>query len=148
MMKRNQIIQAIDEAKLAHENQMNNTRALLKWGDLTRMTALKKSNCRFNSWLDGAVFDVKKVLGEQFYIRLDMDQDEWHRDYVELYKIYSQRPKKGFFTKFFKGDELSPIEIKMLEFYKERLKTASNKLMNSVESAKRRVYAMPESRFA
>jgi len=147
-MRRNQIIEAIDEAKLAHEKQMDNAKALIQLGDLTKMTAVKKSNCRFNSWLSGSAFDVKKVLGEQLYIGLDMDQDEWHRDYVELYKIFSQRPKLGFIAKIFKNDELSTVELKMAEFYNERLKIASNKLINAVESAKRMVYAMPESRFA
>jgi hypothetical protein len=146
-MKKNQIIEAMDNAKSAHQQQMDNAKALLKWGDLDKMTAIKKSNCRFSAWLNGANFDVKKVLGEQFYIRVDMEQDEWHRDYIELYQIFSQRQKQGFIAKIFKNDDLSPIELKMAQFYNERLKTASSKLLNAIESAKRRVYAMPESRF-
>lgn len=146
-MKRYQIIEAIDEAKMAHEKQMQNTKALMKWGDLERMTAVKKANCRFSSWLSGSSFDVTKVLGEQFYTRLDMEQEKWHRDYIELYKIFLQKEKKGFLVKIFTGGNLGPIELKMAEFYHERLKLASNKLMAAIESAKRRVYAMPESRF-
>ena len=147
-MSRYTIINAIESAKSAHKQQMDNARALLKEGDLERMTAVQKSNCKFISWLNGSDFDVSKVLGEQFYIRLDMDQDEWHRDYIELYSVFSNREKQGFFSKIFKNDELTPVEFKMAEFYHERLQTASNKLLNAIESAKRRVYAMPESKFA
>ena len=146
-MSRYEVISAIDSAKSAHNQQMDNVRALLKEGNIERMTAVQKVNCRFALWLQGSDFDVKKVLGEQFYIRLDMDQDEWHRDYRELYELFSKRQKQGFFSKMFIKDELTPIELKMAEFYHERLKTASNKLLNAVESAKRRVYAMPESKF-
>ncbi|MFK5937327.1 MAG: hypothetical protein QM497_02920 [Sulfurimonas sp.] len=147
-MKKYEIINAIDSAKSAHEQQMDNAKALLKEGDLERMTAVEKSNCQFITWLHGSNFDVKKVLGEQFFIRLDMDQDEWHRDYRELYAVFSNKHQQSFFSKIFKKDELTPIEVKMAEFYHERLKTASNKLLNAIDSAKRRVYAMPESRFA
>ena len=146
-MDKNQAIKLINEAKRAHVNQMHNVKLLFQEGNLEAMTAVRKSNCKFESWLNGSTFNVKKILGEQVYTRLDMNQDEWYRDYLEIYKIFFNRPKQNFFSRLLGQNSINPIEMEMAKFYHERLAVASHNLINTIESSKRRVLALPSSKF-
>ena len=147
-MRKQDMIDAIENARQIHQNQMDKVRIIVRGEDVDEPTPLGKMECECGQWFYGNKEMMIKVFGHQLFERLDALHEKWHVEYSRIYEIYleHQKRKEGAIGKlFFKN--LNHKQKEKLGLYYRELKDVTKELMAVTESALRRVLALQESKF-
>ena len=144
-----EMIEAIENAKSVHLEQMQKIRDEIKGKKIEDPTALGKMECECGIWFHKNEQRMKEICGLQLFERLDASHEKWHNDYANIYKLFYVEEKKGLFTKL--KETLSSNEMMKLDkakLYYAELQKDTEELINTSDIALRRVKALSESKFS
>lgn len=147
-MTKQDMIQAIEQARQTHEEQMEKVRVIVKGEDVEEPTPLGKMECACGVWFYTNKEMMIKILGHQLFERLDTLHEKWHVDYSRIYEIYveHQKRKEGVIGKLF-FQNLSHKQREKLTLYYRELKEDTKELLNVTDTALRRVSALQDAKF-
>ena len=105
---------------------------------------LSKYECAFGQWLYSDE-KVKMLMGVQLYEKIESYHAQWHNIYAKVYRILVPK-EEGLLGKLFKHKP-SPLEIDKAKAYYDDLGQITETILHHLESAERRIQALPESKF-
>ncbi|MEA3370979.1 MAG: CZB domain-containing protein [Campylobacterota bacterium] len=146
-MNKEETIEAIANAKKAHENQMKKIVALLNGKEVENPTAVSKTECDFGKWLYADNNRLKEILGTLFYTNLETLHAKWHMEYSRLFAIFFKSKKRGFFSKAFGSNKVSDMEFDKAKLYYSELEATTKELLKAIASSQRRIEALNEGKF-
>jgi len=146
-MDKEKTIEAIINARKAHENQMKKIVALLNGKEVENPTAVSQRECDFGKWLYADNNRLKNILGTLFYTNLETLHTKWHVEYSTLFKIFFKPKKKGFFSKAFGSQKVGGMELDKAKLYYSELEITTGELLKAIASSQRRLEALNEKKF-
>jgi len=146
-MDKEKTIEAICNARKAHENQMKKIVTLLNGKEINNPTAVLKTECSFGKWLYSDDNNLKEILGAIFYNNLETLHAKWHVEYSRLFDIFFKNKKSGLFSKIFGTDKIEEMEIDKAKVYYSELKVTTEELLKAMASSLRRLEALREDKF-
>jgi len=146
-MNKEKTIEAIVNARKAHENQMKKIESLLKGKEVDNPTAVLKTECAFGKWLYDENSHLKEILGSIFYNNLESLHARWHIEYLRVFEIFFKPKKKGFFSKAFGSNKIDEMEFDKAKLYYSELETTTSELLKVITSSQRRLEALREEKF-
>jgi len=146
-MNKEKTVEAIINARKAHESQMKKIVSLLNGKKVENPTAVSKTECDFGKWLYEDNNRLKEILGTLFYTNLETLHAKWHIEYTRLFEIFFKSQKKGFFSKAFGSKKVDDMELDKAKLYYSELEETTTQLLNAINSSQRRIEALNESKF-
>jgi hypothetical protein len=147
-MTKSETLEAIKKAKEAHELQMQKIKTAMNGQEVDNPTALEKTECTFGQWLYDDDSQIKEIIGSQFYAILDKEHTKWHTEYHKIHEIlFNDTKKKGLFFSLLKKKSIDPMELDKVKLYYVELEETTASLLQVLASCKRRVSALPISKF-
>ncbi len=147
-MDKEKTVEAIVDARKAHENQMKKIISLINRKELDNPTAVLKTECDFGKWLYDEDNNLKGLLGAVFYNNLETLHARWHIEYSRLFDLFFKNKKRGgLFSKIFGSDKIEEREIDKAKLYYSELEETTSKLLQAIASSKRRIEALSEEKF-
>jgi hypothetical protein len=145
-MDKEKTIEAIVNARVAHENQMKKIVALINGKEVENPTAPLKTECDFGKWFytDDR---LKGILGTLFYSKIETLHARWHMEYSRLFEMFFKSKKKGFFSKAFGPSKPAEMELDKAKLYYSELKVTTEELLKVMASSQRRIEALSEKKF-
>ncbi len=141
-------IEAIENARKAHENQMKKIQALLNGKEVDNPTSVLKTECDFGKWLYDDNNHLKEILGSLFYNSLETLHAKWHIEYSRVFDIFFKNGKKsGFFSKIFGSNKIDEMELDKAKLYHFELEATTKELLQVIASSQRRIEALNEEKF-
>lgn len=141
-------IEAIVNAKKAHESRMQKIETIIEDGVFVTFPVVTKAECAFGGWLYDVENNLQSILGSLFYNNLDELHTKWFSEYLRIFNIFQTQKKKGFLSKVLKKHVVDDLEIDKAKLYYVELKETSEELLKALGSSERRTRALPESKFA
>jgi len=146
-MNKENALNAIHEAKKAHELQMEKIEATINGKDIQNPTAVVRTECSFGRWLYDENNHIKEILGLQFFTNLEVAHTKWHNEYMKIYDIFFEGRKKAFFSDKLKPKKVSEMDLDKAKLYYVELKETTDELLRAIASSERRLSALSESKF-
>jgi len=147
-MTKSQSIEAIDNARLAHIQQMDKIEAILHGQNVDNPTSVSKIKCDFGQWLYGKEDKaIQFILGAQFYEQLDVMHERWHNEYAKIYDILFKEKKQGLFSKMFNKNKIDSLTLDRVTIYYVELQETTKELLHILDKSKRRMEAINESKY-
>ena len=148
-MKKSEMIAAIENAKLTHQEQMHKIELVISGEEVENPTPVSKIECQCGEWFNGNREAIIEILGLQLYERLDKSHEKWHLDYVNIYNLFfKEEKKKGLMKKLFSFTDNREMKVDKAKLYYIELKKDTEELLNITESALRRVSALSNTKFS
>ena len=146
-MNKEDAIESIKKAIESHKAQMVKIERLVYGQAVDNPTVVSKVKCDFGKWLYGDDNHVQKILGDQFYEKLDAQHEQWHVEYLRIYNIFFKDNKKNFFSKLIGLKKLDELEYDRAKLYYTELSETTTSLLASLGSSQRRLEAMNAAKF-
>ena len=140
------MIMAIEEAEQVHLTQMKKIKSEIAGKTIENPTPLSKRDCECGLWFHSNEEEMQTIFGLQLFERLDKAHENWHCDYENIYKLF-YKEKKGIFSKIFDSKESHDMKIDKAKLYYSELQRDTAELLKISEIAKRRVYALGDTKF-
>jgi hypothetical protein len=146
-MTKSEMIDAIENAKLIHLEQMKKIESEIAGIKIKNPTPPGKMDCECGIWFNNHKQIMQDILGMQIYNRLDVSHEKWHHDYINIYNLFFKEEKKGVFSKLFGlGEDDEMIRDKAKIYYQD-LQKDTEELFRISDSALRRIGALSDSKF-
>jgi hypothetical protein len=146
-MDKAQSLEAIKNARKAHELQMKKIVALINGEAVENPTAVNKTQCDFGKWFYADNGRLPKLLGALFYNELEVMHARWHSEYVRIFEIFFQNKKQGFFSKMIGTSKVSDMDLDRAKLYYSELEATTTELLKALAVSERRLGALNESLF-
>jgi len=147
-MTKEDALTAVKKAREAHELQMEKIDAALNGKEIANPTAVEKTKCEFGKWLYDPKNHIQEIIGSQFYENLDVEHEQWHREYLRIFNILFKNTKKqGLFSKILGKSAVDPLEVDKAKLYYAELQETTSRLLKALGSAERRISALQETKF-
>ncbi|MBU1659324.1 CZB domain-containing protein [bacterium] len=146
-MDKDHTIESIQNARKAHESQMEKIALLIEGKAVENPTAVSQTKCEFGKWLYSDDHHIKQILGSQFYDNIETLHSRWHVEYVRIFNIVFKEEKKSFLSKFLGVQKLDPMTLDKVKLYHSELNVTTSELLKALASSERRIMALPESKF-
>ena len=146
-MNKEKTLEAIQNARKAHEAQMAKILSLLGGTKPENPTTLSKTKCDFGLWLYEPSNRVEDILGSQFYTKLESLHAKWHSEYARIFEMFFKDTQKSFFSKFLGSGQLNPMELDKAKLYYAELQVTTNELLQVLSMSQRRITALNASLF-
>ena len=146
-MTKPEMIQAIENAKHVHIEQMNKIQSEIAGKKVTNPTALGKMECECGIWFHSHEKEMKNICGLQLFNRLDKAHEKWHIDYESIYKLFFKEEKKGLFSKIIGSSKPDEMTLDKAKYYYSELQKDTDELLTVSDSAIRRVSALSDAKF-
>ncbi len=144
-MKKEDCLNSLENLIKLQKNQMKNIYLVIHINKKNiPLTSTNHNECQTGKWLNSS--HAKEVLGPQTFEKLEQKHKEWHKIYQKIYDILFSN-KKGLLSKMFSKSKLSPMDEDRVKAYYDELESISKEFIQILESAKKRVNAMSESKF-
>ena len=148
-MTKDQMLDAIENAKTVHMQQMQKIESEIAGKKIDNPTALGKMDCACGVWFHANEAVMKEILGLQLFERLDEKHEQWHKDYASIYNIFFKKEeKKGLLSKIIGSSSSDSMKIDKAKLYYSDLKKDTQELLKVSDSALRRVAALNDSKFS
>jgi len=147
-MTKQEMLDAFEQAEKVHLQQMQKIEDGMNGKHVDNPTALSKKECAFGSWFYANEKELRTILGSQLFDRLDKGHEEWHKEYLPIFNVlFKENTKTGLFSKIFGSGKIDTLALDKAKTYFVELHKASDELLKVIESARRRVSALPNTKF-
>jgi len=146
-MTKEKTIESIQKAREAHMLQMNKIASIIKGENVDNPTAVSKNDCDFGHWIYDDSNQMKRLIGSQFYEKLDKQHNQWHTEYLRIYEIFFAGNKKGLLSKLLGRKSVDTLALDKAKLYHSELKVTTEELLKVLAAAERRLGALSESKF-
>lgn len=105
-MNKEMTLNALQDAKKRHLEQMEKIEILLGGKRIKNPTPVSKTECEFGKIFYGQKEHFYSLLGAQFYERLDLLHEQWHKQYAKIDAFFLRRRVKVFYQNFWGAQKL------------------------------------------
>ena len=147
-MIKSEMLEAIENAKKTHLEQMHIIASALKGKKVDHPPALSKKECECGAWFYADEATMKNILGIQLFEKLDSHHEKWHQEYHHIYDLlFKEEKKTGLLSKIFKSDKIDELSLDKAKAYYRELQSSTDELMKVADATYRRLMALKESKF-
>lgn len=144
------IVEHLRNAKAAHIKWVQKAKLLINGMEVKEDSIpVDSTECKFGKWFysDGQVLNALSNNPLECMAKIERLHFSLHDVYMNIFKIYFNKPKSGLFAKLFgKKKTINEYESnKALEYYTE-LEAISVELLDEINRLERRVIAIPEEK--
>jgi hypothetical protein len=144
-MKKNDMLDMLNDIRKSHQNQMLKIENLLEGKNVSHPTEVDKFACRSGQLLYPNQEEFSNILGLQLFEKLDIQHTLWHEEYSKIHAIFFKE-KKGLFSKMF-GKKLDSLELDKAKMYYKEMLSASENFYHVLDIALRRISALSDAKF-
>lgn len=146
-MTKEQALDDVAKAKHALEVQMTKLKDLINGMDVPNPIATAKGKCEFGKWLYSYDNNMRNLLGELFYLRLEELHKQWFAEYMKIFDMFVHEDEKTFFSKLLNSSSISPLDLDKAKLYFLELEETTQELLLNLEKSERRLNALNPSKF-
>lgn len=146
-MNKETTLNALQDAKKAHVEQMEKIETLLEGKKIKNPTPLGKTECQFGKIFYGNRDYFYSLLGAQFYEKLDLLHEQWHKEYAKINGLFFQEKSEGFFSKLLGSSKIDPLYYDKAKLYFVELNAITQELLKLLDTSMRRVEALSDTKF-
>ncbi|MCF6330389.1 MAG: CZB domain-containing protein [Sulfurimonas sp.] len=147
-MDKTTTLKSLEAILEAHKHQMQKIKTAIYNSEIEDLEIFSKTECKLARWLHTKDGFMRDILGSLFFDNIDKIHTRWHSEYTVIYEILINKDeKKGLFSKILQRPSISAMELDKVKLYYSGLETTTKMLLKALESAQRRLGALPESMF-
>lgn len=146
-MNKEMTLNALQDAKKRHLEQMEKIEILLGGKRIKNPTPVSKTECEFGKIFYGQKEHFYSLLGAQFYERLDLLHEQWHKQYAKIDALFFEEKSEGFLSKLLGSSKIDPLHYDKAKLYFVELNTITQELLKLLETSMRRVEALSDTKF-
>jgi len=148
-MKKNEIIQKIRDARLAHIKWVQRAKSLVNGFPIEKdAIPLSYDSCAFGQWFYGDGQILRAIFNEKSVNEVENFHIELHDEYMNIFKIYFDLNKLGFFAKIFKNTKkISEYEREQATRHLRALEEISQKLIQRLNIMETKINMADEEIF-
>ena len=150
-MQKSEILEHLRAAKTAHIKWVENAKLLINGFDMQKEAIpVNSTECQFGRWFysDAQKLNALSNNPLECMTQIETLHFKLHDIYLQIYKIYFNEEKQGFFAKLFKKNKISDLEHEKAEKLYEKIEEVSKQLLDEINRLERRLIAIPEERIA
>jgi len=149
-MEKENIVEHLRNAKAAHIKWVQKAKLLINGMEVKEDSIpVDSTECKFGKWFysDGQVLNALSNNPLECMTKIERLHFDLHDVYMNIFKIYFNKPKDGFFAKLFgKKNTVSEHESNKAFEYYTRLESISTELLDEINRLERRLIAVPEDK--
>ena len=152
-MKKEDVVGHLRAAKTAHIKWVQKAKLLVSGLDINEdAIPVDSTECKFGKWFysDGQVLNALSNNPLECMTAIEKLHFNLHDKYLQIFSIYFNKPKAGFFAKLFgvKKKNLNKDEIKLASEYYNEMEQISHDLLDEINRLERRLIAVPAEKIA
>ncbi len=151
-MKKEQVLEHIRSAKSAHIKWVQKAKLLINGVSVTEDSIpVNSTECNFGKWFysDGQLLNSLSNNPIECMQKIEKLHFDLHDIYLQIFNIYFNRPKTGFFAKLFgKKRVITDIEANQAKEYYKELEKVSQVLLEEINRLERRLIAVSEEKIS
>ncbi len=150
-MEKEIVLNHLRTAKAAHIRWVQKAKLLINGLDVDEdAIPVDSTECKFGKWFysDGQVLNALSNNPLECMSKIESLHFQLHDIYLQIFNIYFNKPKSGFFTMLFgtKKTTLNQGEIRGAKAYYEELEQISKELLDEINRLERRLIAVSEDK--
>ena len=151
-MNKEQVLEHIRAAKSAHIKWVQKAKLLINGIPVNEDSIpVNSTECNFGKWFysDGQCLNSLSNNPLECMQKIETLHFDLHDIYLQIFNIYFNQPKSGFFAKLFgKKRVVSDIEANQAKEYYKELEQVSQVLLEEINRLERRLIAVSEEKIA
>ncbi len=148
-MNKADILGHLRAAKAAHINWVQRAKLLISGFDVNEESIpVNSTECKFGKWFysDGQILNAIRNNPADSMQNIEQLHFQLHDIYLNIFKIYYDTEKKGFFSKLFGSKKkVSESESAMAAQYFEQMEEISKKLIEEINMLEKRISVISDS---
>ena len=149
-MDKEHILEHLRAAKSAHIKWVQKAKLLINGIDVKEDSIpVDSTECKFGQWFysEGQVLNALSNNPVECMVKIERLHFNLHDVYMNIFNIYFNKPKGGFFSKLFgKKTTIEDYEVDKAKQYYANLEIISQELLEEINRLERRLIAVPEER--
>lgn len=149
-MNKEHVLEHLRAAKSAHIKWVQKAKLLINGLDVKEDSIpVDSTECKFGQWFysEGQILNALSNNPVECMVKIERLHFNLHDVYMNIFNIYFNKPKDGFFAKLFgKKKTLKDYEIEKAKQYYNNLELISKELLEEINRLERRLIAVPEER--
>lgn len=149
-MNKEHVLEHLRAAKSAHIKWVQKAKLLINGLDIKEDSIpVDSTECKFGQWFysEGQILNALSNNPVECMVKIERLHFNLHDVYMNIFNIYFNKPKDGFFSKLFgKKNTLKDYEIEKAKQYYNNLELISKELLEEINRLERRLIAVPEER--
>ena len=150
-MDKTEVLEHLRAAKTAHIKWVQRAKLLINGFEIQKEAIpVDSTECKFGQWFysDAQKLNALSNNPMECMAQIEALHFKLHDTYLQIYKIYFQTEKQGFFAKLFKPKKISELEHEKAERLYEEMENISKQLLDEINRLERRLIAIPEEKLA
>ncbi len=147
-MNKADILGHLRTAKAAHINWVQRAKLLISGFDVNEESIpVNATECKFGKWFYGEAQALQSIRNNPLECLQKIEELHFqlHDIYLNIFKIYYDAGKKGFFSKLFGSKKkVSDTDKKQAEHYFKEMEEVSKKLIEEINLMERRIAVISE----
>ena len=149
-MEKKHILEHLRAAKSAHIKWVEKAKLLINGIEVKEdAIPVDSTECKFGKWFygEGQLLNSFANNPAECMVKIEELHFNLHYMYMNIFNMYFNKPKKGFFAKLFgKRNILSQDEIEQAKLYYNDLEGISKNLLEEINRLERRLLATSEEK--
>ena len=150
-MDKEHVLGHLRAAKAAHIKWVQKAKLLVSGLDVDEdAIPVDSTECKFGKWFysDGQILNALSNNPIECMSTIEMLHFHLHDKYLQIFNIYFNKPKVGFFAKIFgtKKKAISELEVKLAHEYYDEMEQISRNLLDEINRLERRLIAVPDEK--
>ncbi|NOR57929.1 MAG: hypothetical protein GQ474_05335 [Sulfurimonas sp.] len=149
-MDKEHILEHLRAAKSAHIKWVQKAKLLINGIDVKEDSIpVDSTECKFGQWFysEGQILNALSNNPVECMVKIERLHFNLHDVYMNIFNIYFNKPKGGFFSKLFgKKITIEDYEADKAKQYYANLEIISQELLEEINRLERRLIAVPEER--
>ncbi len=149
-MNKEHILVHLRNAKSAHIKWVQKAKLLINGIEVKEdAIPVDSTECKFGRWFysDGQILNALSNNPLECMMKIESLHFNLHDVYMNIFNIYFNKPKSGFFAKLFGSKKsLNDYEIDKAKQYYANLELISKELLEEINRLERRLIAVPDER--
>jgi hypothetical protein len=148
-MNKTVVLEHLRAAKAAHIKWVQKAKLLISGLPIKEdAIPVDSTECKFGKWFYGEGQKLNAMPNNSLdcMTKIETLHFELHDIYLKIFKIYFNKPQKGFMSKVFgnKKKELSADELSDAKQHYDDMESISRELLDEIGRLERRLLAIPE----
>ncbi|EDZ63753.1 hypothetical protein SMGD1_1231 [Sulfurimonas gotlandica GD1] len=149
-MDKEHVLGHLRAAKSAHIKWVQKAKLLINGIDVKEDSIpVDSTECKFGQWFysEGQILNALSNNPVECMVKIERLHFNLHDVYMNIFNIYFNKPKDGFFAKLFgKKNSIEDYEADKARQYYVNLEIISKELLEEINRLERRLIAVPEER--
>ena len=149
-MNKEHVLEHLRTAKSAHIKWVQKAKLLINGIEVNENAIpVDSTECKFGQWFysDGQILNALSNNPLECMTKIERLHFNLHDVYMNIFNIYFNKPKDGFFAKLFgKKKVLNEDEISKAAQYYDNLELISKELLEEINRLERRLLAVSEEK--